>query len=71
MKKNTKGEKIDYQEICKENYYISTTDDMLQLMDIYLREWEHRDSILWDQSFRFFVAALVVMILPFSNFKFI
>ena len=68
MKKHlNKDKKITYRVIKRESFDINTTNDMLHLMDIYLCEWQHRDSMLWKQTFTFFVAALVVMILPFSS----
>lgn len=39
-------------------------NEIITLMDIYLEEWKHRDSILWAQAFRFFYATLIVMLLP-------
>lgn len=68
MKKHlSKDKKTTYRVIKRESFDINTTNDMLHLMDIYLCEWKHRDSMLWKQTFTFFVAALVVMILPFSS----
>ena len=42
------------------------TQELLTLMSIYLDEWKHRDSILWKQTFTFFWATLIVMLLPFA-----
>lgn len=39
-------------------------DQIISLMEIYLNEWEHRDSLLWKQAFKFFYANLVVTVLP-------
>lgn len=51
----------------EKEYPIENTDQLLNLMDIYLSEWTHRDSMLWKQIFTYFFATLVVMILPFAN----
>ena len=37
---------------------------LLDLMDIYLSEWKHRDEMLWIQVFKYFYATLVVLFLP-------
>ncbi len=37
---------------------------LLDLMDIYLSEWKHRDEMLWKQVFKYFYATLVVLFLP-------
>ena len=37
---------------------------LLDLMDIYLSEWKHRDEMLWKQVFKYFYASLVVLFLP-------
>lgn len=51
----------------KKEFSISDTDQLLELMQIYLSEWTYRDSILWKQVFTLFFAALVVIILPFAG----
>ena len=51
----------------KEEYGLENTDQLLNLMQIYLSEWMHRDSLLWKQIFTYFFATLVVMILPFAD----
>ena len=38
--------------------------DIIALINVYLEEWKHRDTILWAQAFRFFYATLIVMLLP-------
>lgn len=48
-------------------YKIESTEELLHLIEIYLTEWIHRDSLLWKQIFTYFFATLVVMILPFAN----
>lgn len=37
---------------------------VIELMNIYLSEWEHRDELLWKQVFKYFYATLVVLFLP-------
>jgi len=40
---------------------------LIELMNVYLEEWKHRDSIMWEQVFRFYMATLVVSVLPYTN----
>ena len=40
--------------ISKEKYDLENTDQLLNLMQIYLSEWMHRDSLLWKQIFTYF-----------------
>lgn len=39
-------------------------ENVIELMSIYLSEWEHRDELLWKQVFKYFYATLVVLFLP-------
>lgn len=39
-------------------------ENALNLMNIYLSEWEHRDTLFWSQIFKYFYATLVVLFLP-------
>lgn len=39
-------------------------EHILELMDIYLSEWKHRDEVLWKQVFKYFYTTLVVIFLP-------
>ncbi len=41
-----------------------STEHVISLMDIYLREWEHRDTLLWSQVFKLFYANLIIIVLP-------
>jgi hypothetical protein len=41
--------------------------DFISLMNVYLNEWSSRDAQLWKQIFTYFIACLVVMVLPFTN----
>lgn len=38
--------------------------EIIQLLDIYLTEWTHRDSFLWAHVYRYFYAILIFMIFP-------
>ena len=38
--------------------------DLIALMDVYSKEWIHRDSLFWVQIFKFFYATLIVTIIP-------
>lgn len=42
-------------------------EDIINLMGIYLSEWEHRDTLLWSQIFKLFYADLIVIILPYQK----
>ena len=44
---------------------IETTDQYLQLMEVYLSEWEHRDSSLWKQAFSYYLFTLAVIVFPY------
>ena len=48
-------------------FKVKTTSDLLTLMDIYLTEWRHRDSLLWKQVFVYFYAILIVVMFPFVD----
>lgn len=39
-------------------------DQIISLLSIYESEWEHRNNILWSQTFKFFYLSLFIMILP-------
>ena len=39
-------------------------DQVISLLSIYESEWEHRNNILWSQTFKFFYFSLFVMVLP-------
>lgn len=39
-------------------------ENVIELMNVYLSEWEHRDEMLWAQVFKHFYATLIVMFLP-------
>lgn len=42
----------------------SKYDSTISLLNVYFSEWSHRDQILWTQTFRFYYAALIVILLP-------
>lgn len=39
-------------------------DQVISLLSIYESEWEHRNNILWTQTFRFFYLSIFIMVLP-------
>ncbi|MDO4851805.1 MAG: hypothetical protein Q4A88_00115 [Clostridia bacterium] len=44
---------------------IENTDQFLHLMEIYLSEWDHRDSSLWKQAFSYYTFTLAVIVFPY------
>ena len=46
------------------NFLSSDFDTTISLLNVYFMEWSHRDQILWTQTFRFYYAALIVILLP-------
>ena len=38
--------------------------ERLQLMEIYLTEWMHRDNLLWSHTIKLFYAILITIFLP-------
>ena len=54
-----------HQSVKDENAKRKLSDsDIIYLMDVYEREWEHRDNILWKQTYRLFYFSLVLILLP-------
>lgn len=45
----------------------SENDMIIDMLSIFLEEWKHRDSIMWEQVFRFYLATLTVSVLPYTN----
>lgn len=45
-------------------------DTLIKVINIYLQEYIHRDNHFWKQSYRFFFASLVVMLLPYLTEQF-
>ena len=41
-----------------------SVENLLDLMEIYLSEWEHRSEVLWRQVFYYFYATIIVLFLP-------
>lgn len=39
-------------------------DMIINLLNIYLQEYIHRDNHMWSQTYKFFFASLVIMLLP-------
>lgn len=54
--------------ITNKKYEIKNTEQLIDLANLYLNEWSHRDSIIWKQLFAYFIACLVVMLLPFMTY---
>lgn len=48
----------------KQKHQKLNKDQIIALMEIYLSEWQHRDSMLWQQVFKYFYVTLIVIILP-------
>ncbi len=48
----------------KQKHQKLNKDQIITLMEIYLSEWQHRDSMLWQQVFKYFYVTLIVIILP-------
>ena len=38
--------------------------DLINLVEVYLTEWIHRDELLWSQVFRYFYVTVVAIFLP-------
>ena len=47
-----------------ENEERLSAGEIISLMDIYEREWEYRDELLWKQVYRLFYFSLVMILLP-------
>lgn len=66
-KKRKEGYGMDSQKkkykVIKANTSLNK-DQIIALMEIYLDEWQHRDSLLWAQVFKLFYADLIVIVLP-------
>lgn len=39
-------------------------DMIIDLLNIYLQEYIHRDNLMWSQTYKFFFASLIIMLLP-------
>ena len=50
-----------------ERQFDSNPELVLDLMNIYLSEWKHRDAHFWNQAFAYFIATLTVIVLPLFN----
>lgn len=46
------------------NVEMNDCSNIVDLMDIYLSEWMHRDELFWMQTYKYFYASLIVMLLP-------
>lgn len=53
---------------CLETQFeIENAEQLLSLMELYLSEWEHRDSLFWKQIYTYFYSCLIVMLLPYFH----
>ncbi len=43
----------------KQKHQKLNKDQIITLMEIYLSEWQHRDSMLWQQVFKYFYVTLI------------
>lgn len=41
------------------------TEDLINVMNVYITDYIHRDTHMWSQNFKFFFASLIVMLLPY------
>ena len=58
------------KNICVKNkvrYPITNTEELLTLMNIYYMEWEHRDTLMWQQVCTLFFAVFIIILLPFAK----
>ena len=39
-------------------------DQIISLLDVYFNEWAHRDNSIWNHVFKYFIATLIIMIMP-------
>lgn len=58
----------DCPETKPAKYETENIEQLISLMNMYLAEWSHRDAIIWKQVFAYFIACLVVMLLPFMTY---
>ena len=42
--------------------------EIIQVLELYLSDWQHRNQMFWQQNYRFFFAGLVVSLLPYVKF---
>ncbi len=42
-----------------------TFENKIQMIEIYLTEYIHRDTHMWSQIYRFFFSSLAIMLLPY------
>lgn len=46
------------------NSLSSEYDSIISLLGIYFSEWHHRSQTLWSQTFKFYYAILIIILLP-------
>lgn len=42
--------------------------EIIQVLELYLSDWQHRNQMFWQQNYRFFFAGLIVSLLPYVKF---
>lgn len=51
--------------MAENNHILSSDyDTTISLLNVYFAEWSHRDQLLWSQTFKFYYATLIVILLP-------
>lgn len=66
--KRQKNKKTKKQEKKQANKYFKEyekTEDLINVMNVYITDYIHRDTHMWSQNFKFFFASLTVMLLPY------
>lgn len=48
-----------------ETHTRTNTEHLLELWNIFLVEWQHRDSMFWKQVYLYFLSSLIVMLFPY------
>lgn len=46
------------------NILSSEYDSTISLLGVYFSEWHHRSQTLWSQTFKFYYAVLIIILLP-------
>lgn len=48
-------------------FQITSTMELLQIADLYLRDWQHRNEMYWKQMYACFSIAFFVIVFPYTN----
>lgn len=46
-------------------FTVTSTEQLMALINTYLTEWQHRDRLFWKQAFAYFTSILAISALPF------